>query len=32
MKFAENLQLMFLETLEKNIVFVTTDPKNRLIF
>lgn len=29
MKFAENLQLIFLETLEKNIVFVTTDPKNR---
>lgn len=32
MKFAENLQLIFSETLEKNIVFVTPDPKNRLRF
>lgn len=32
MKFAENLQLIFSETLEENIVFMTPDPKNRLRF
>lgn len=32
MNFSENLQLIFSETLEKNIVFVTEEPKNRLNF
>lgn len=32
MKFSETLQLIFSETLEKNIVFMTAEPKNRLRF